>query len=243
MISAKELQMLSSKAFYAGRDASKTYSGSDSVAEFEAYRQELEAEAAGRYLESLGFARYGPDDDDTDEIRMIRAASQLSGIVHRTRDSALSAKLTVIREYLRRNPKFPWPFPMDDSPEPDRARVVCLCGSTRFWDQYQLANYRETMAGKIVLTVGHYPHSPGQAHGETVGCTPSQKAELDKLHCRKIDMADEVFVIDVNGYAGESTRREIAYAKATGKQVRYISEEWPKSEWWTMDDPPSPMSP
>lgn len=124
------------------------------------------------------------------------------------------------------------------APSAVRRRVVCLCGSTRFWHEYQLANYRETMAGRVVLTVGHYPHAPGQAHGENVGCTPEQKLELDELHLRKIDMADEILVIDVNGYAGESTKREIAYAKSLGKPVRFISEEWPKAEFWTMDDPP-----
>src|SRR5689334_1569335 len=58
---------------------------------------------------------------------------------------------------------------------PARPTLVCLCGSTRFYDAYQEANYRETMAGKIVLTVGFYPHSAVQAHGEGVGCTPVEK--------------------------------------------------------------------
>lgn len=105
-------------------------------------------------------------------------------------------------------------------------RVVCLCGSSRFWHHYQLANYRETMAGRIVLTIGHYPHSPGQAHGESVGCTPEQKVELDRLHCEKIDLADEILVLDIGGYIGESTRREIGHAVATGKVIRYASAEW-----------------
>lgn len=99
--------------------------------------------------------------------------------------------------------------------------ITVLCGSTRFYENFQRANYEFTMMGHIVLSVGFYPHSP-QVHGEGVGCTPEQKAELDELHKRKIDLADLVFVINVGGYIGESTRSEIDYAKSTGKAVRYL---------------------
>jgi hypothetical protein len=123
----------------------------------------------------------------------------------------------------------------------DIPRVVCLCGSTRFYDAFQQANYSETMAGRIVLSVGFiYPERcllPGEAqrrdrfqglsetHGETVGCTPAQKLALDELHKRKIDMADEVFVLNVDGYVGESTRSEVAYAIATSKPLRWLEPE------------------
>jgi hypothetical protein len=100
--------------------------------------------------------------------------------------------------------------------------IVCLCGSTRFYSAFQEANYRETMAGKIVLSVGHYPHASQEAHGESVGCTPEQKVALDELHKRKIDIAHEVLVLNVGGYIGESTRSEIEYAKAYDKPVRYL---------------------
>jgi hypothetical protein len=99
--------------------------------------------------------------------------------------------------------------------------ITVLCGSTRFYDEFQRANYDLTMAGHIVLSVGFYPHAP-QAHGEGVGCTPEQKVALDELHKRKIDLADEVLVLNPGGYIGESTRSEIDYATATGKQVRYL---------------------
>jgi hypothetical protein len=105
-----------------------------------------------------------------------------------------------------------------------RPTIVCLCGSTRFYTAFQEANYRETMAGKIVLSVGHYPHSPEQAHGETVGCTPEQKIALDALHMKKIDLADEVLILNVGGYIGESTRNELAHAITKGKVVRYLEE-------------------
>jgi hypothetical protein len=101
--------------------------------------------------------------------------------------------------------------------------IVCLCGSTRFYDQFQQANYDLTMRGKIVLSVGFYPHATARhGHGEGVGHDSAEKAALDELHKRKIDLADEVFVINVGGYVGESTRSEIAYAVERGKPVRYL---------------------
>lgn len=104
-------------------------------------------------------------------------------------------------------------------------KVVCLCGSTRFFDEFMCAYYRETMAGRIVLSVGFFPHSQKEAHGEEVGCTPEQKLALDDLHKRKIDLADEILVLDVGGYIGESMRSEIAYAALWGKPIRYLSAE------------------
>lgn len=99
--------------------------------------------------------------------------------------------------------------------------VVCLCGGTRFYDEFQRANYRLTMAGKIVLTVGFYPHN-AQVHGEGVGATSDEKVALDELHKRKIDLAHRVFVLNVDGYIGDSTRGEIAYAERHGVPVEYL---------------------
>ena len=107
---------------------------------------------------------------------------------------------------------------------PDFPTIVCLCGSTRFYEAFQKANYEETMAGRIVLSVGHYPNSDGK-HGEKVGCTPEQKIELDELHKRKIDLADEILVLNVGGYIGESTQSEIAHAVKRGKRIRVDVEE------------------
>ncbi len=99
--------------------------------------------------------------------------------------------------------------------------IVCLCGSTRFYDEFQRANYELTMAGNIVLTVGFYPHAP-QAHGEGVGATSDEKVALDDLHKRKIDLAHRVLVLDVGGYVGDSTRSEIDYAVRIGVPVDYL---------------------
>jgi C4-dicarboxylate-specific signal transduction histidine kinase len=110
-----------------------------------------------------------------------------------------------------------------------RPRIVCLCGSTRFYREFQEANFRETMAGRIVLTVGFYPHAAVEAHGQDIGITPNLKAELDELDKRKVDMADEILVIDVNGYIGLSTHSEIFYARSLGKPVRSWSSEYRES--------------
>ena len=106
-----------------------------------------------------------------------------------------------------------------------RPEIVCLCGSTRFYDMFQAANYDLTMLGKIVLSVGFYPHSKAMhGHGEGVGHDSVEKVALDELHKRKIDLADRVYVLNVNGYIGASTRSEIEYAIAHGKPVDYLEE-------------------
>jgi len=113
-----------------------------------------------------------------------------------------------------------------------RPIVVTLCGSTRFYDQWQEAIYQETMAGRIVLSVGFYPHAVEFAHAQHVGCTPEQKVKLDALHMKKIDMSDEILVLNVGGYIGESTRNEIAHAEATGKRIRYLElQPLPPLRW------------
>lgn len=104
-----------------------------------------------------------------------------------------------------------------------RPQIVCLCGSTRFYDAFQEANYDLTMQGAIVLSVGFYPHSKAEhGHGEGVGHDSSEKVALDELHKRKIDLADEVLVLNVGGYIGESTRGEIGYAVKRGLPVRFL---------------------
>jgi len=105
-----------------------------------------------------------------------------------------------------------------------KPKVVCLCGSTRFKDAFDEANYRETMMGRIVLSVGFFMHASGNKHGEDIGATPEQKIALDELHKRKIDLADEVLVLNINGYIGESTRSEIEYAEAHKKPLRYLED-------------------
>ena len=105
--------------------------------------------------------------------------------------------------------------------------IVCLCGSTKFADAYQQAMMQQTLAGKIVLTVGCMTQSDGDLIKAGV-ITEGVKVALDVLHKQKIYMADEVFVLNVGGYIGESTRSEIEYAQKHRKQIFYlepISEE------------------
>lgn len=107
----------------------------------------------------------------------------------------------------------------------DMPKIVCLCGSTRFYGYFQRANYEETMNGNIVLSIGFYPQAQDGMHGEHCGVTPEQKIALDELHKRKIDLADEVLVLNVGGYIGESTQSEIRYAEMTNTPVRYWERE------------------
>lgn len=99
----------------------------------------------------------------------------------------------------------------------DKYKVITLCGSTKFKEQYLEAQKRLTLEGNIVISVGLFGHS-----GDNEVWTEGTKAMLDDMHLRKIDMADEVFVINVGGYIGSSTRNEIKYAMDHGKEVRYL---------------------
>ncbi|PWT29478.1 hypothetical protein CPT75_17485 [Butyrivibrio fibrisolvens] len=102
--------------------------------------------------------------------------------------------------------------------------VVTLCGSTRFKTEFMEAQKRLTLDGYIVISVGLFGHSGDQEvwDGMDEGTLSRTKQMLDDMHKRKIDMADEIFVINVGGYIGDSTRSEIEYAKKHGKVVRYL---------------------
>lgn len=104
----------------------------------------------------------------------------------------------------------------------DFPKIVCLCGSTRFMVAFFEAGWRETLAGKIVLSVGVCKHAEDHG-GEALG--PDVVKLLDELHMRKIDLADEVLILNVGDYVGSSTRAELAYARAHAKRVRWL--EWP----------------
>ncbi len=130
--------------------------------------------------------------------------------------------------------------------------VVCLCGSTRFKEAFLRANFQETMAGKIVLSVGWFSHADGHKYSPTT----EEKLALDELHKRKIDLADEILILNVVGpvcmkcgkpvsssewsfrksnccgygiwdkpYIGDSTRSELEYARAHGKAIRFLEPE------------------
>lgn len=101
-----------------------------------------------------------------------------------------------------------------------RPEIVCLCGSTRFTEAYREANLRLTLEGKIVLTVGCDTKSDSElfAPEELARLKPG----LDELHLRKIDLADSILVLNAGGYVGESTAREIEYARKHSKPVAWL---------------------
>ena len=99
-------------------------------------------------------------------------------------------------------------------------KVVVLCGSTRFMDVFHEAGWLETLNGNIVLSVGVSKHLPPDHGGESLGKATVEM--LDELHWRKIDLADEVLVLNIDGYIGYSTGREIEYAESVGKPIRYL---------------------
>lgn len=109
---------------------------------------------------------------------------------------------------------------------PPRPTVVCLCGSTRFWRAFQRQGLAETLAGRIVLSIG----AASGTDDEHFGNLPKEeydgvKEMLDQLHMRKIEMADEVLILNLEGYVGSSTRREYEYAKRLGKVIRWLGPD------------------
>ena len=91
-------------------------------------------------------------------------------------------------------------------------KVITLCGSTRFKEDFERVNRELTLAGNIVISVGCFGHSGDVFSDE-------QKIMLDDIHKRKIDMADAIFVINKGGYIGESTKSEIKYAQEHNKEI------------------------
>ena len=99
--------------------------------------------------------------------------------------------------------------------------ILTLCGSIRFLDTFRRMAQEESLAGKIVLSVECVTISDGDIQHTD----PETKAMLDELHLRKIDLSDEILVLNVEHYVGESTRREIMCAKSQGKTIRYLEPD------------------
>jgi len=103
--------------------------------------------------------------------------------------------------------------------EEEMPEVVTLCGSTRFKDAFVSENRRLSLDGKIVISLGVFCHQEPDFDWESL------EGSLDQLHFRKIDLANRVHVINIEGYIGESTSREIAYAESKGKRISYMEEQ------------------
>ena len=97
--------------------------------------------------------------------------------------------------------------------------IITLCGSTKFKDDFIRIQEELTLQGKIVISVGIFGHADNKFGNEI---TPDVKLMLDDIHKRKIDLSDSIYVINKNGYIGESTKSEIEYAKMTGKNIYYM---------------------
>ncbi|WP_010275941.1 hypothetical protein [Paenibacillus senegalensis] len=104
-------------------------------------------------------------------------------------------------------------------------KVITLCGSTKFKKQFEDANAFLTLQGNIVLSLAFFEQSEG------IHITPEQAKLFEEIHFRKIDLSDEIFVIDVGGYIGNSTRKEIEYASERKKMVSYYSESERSQTW------------
>ena len=94
-------------------------------------------------------------------------------------------------------------------------KVITLCGSTRFKEDFERVNKELTLQGNIVISVGCFGHA-----GDVF--TDEQKVMLDDIHKRKIDMADAIYVINKDGYVGMSTQSEIIYAALHNKEIMYM---------------------
>ena len=114
----------------------------------------------------------------------------------------------------------------EQSPQPaeGEAKVVTLCGSTRFEAEFAEVNQRLTLEGCVVISLGMFS-LPDRPDYDWTADSSDLKGRLGEVHFQKIRMADEVYVVDPGGYVGESTRREIAYAQSLDKPVRYLSRE------------------
>jgi hypothetical protein len=117
---------------------------------------------------------------------------------------------------------------MEDQQAPQsaegEAKVITLCGSTKFEAEFAEVNQRLTMEGCVVISLGMFS-LPDLPDYDWTADSSDLKGRLGGVHFQKIRMADEVYIVDPGGYVGESTRREIAYAESLGKPVRYLSRE------------------
>lgn len=94
--------------------------------------------------------------------------------------------------------------------------IITLCGSINFKDEFLKVQEKLVLEKNIVFTPNFFSNiSKEEISLET-------KKMLDKMHKQKIDMSDEIYVINQEGYIGESTKLEIEYAKSKGKKITYL---------------------
>jgi hypothetical protein len=184
--------------------------------------QTPEEDGYREYLEAVGDAAQAEAQAENDRNKeKEQAIKKLACIICADKGSrcvnrAVLSKCIVYAKHARRV----WDagYRLIDS---NRPKIICLCGSTRFSDAFIKAFLDETLEGNIVLTVGNDWREKRQWQE----IDPQKKIMLDELHKRKIDLADEVLILNVGGYIGESTRSEINYAIAHGKPIKYLEQQ------------------
>ena len=97
----------------------------------------------------------------------------------------------------------------------NKYKIITLCGSIKFKNEFLKVQERLTLNGSIVFTPNFFTNKKNEIDSQ-------MKKMLDKMHRQKIDMSDEIYVINFEGYIGESTKSEIEYAKAKGKKISYL---------------------
>lgn len=128
-------------------------------------------------------------------------------------------------EALKTVENFRWLVASSFQNEGPRPKVVCLVGSSRFFVEFQRAAYLGELAGEIIIGPGFTPDVAADKHGGNVGITPEQKIAVDVLYRHKIAMSDEVRVINVGGYVGESTKGDLVFARSLGKKISWLEPE------------------
>ncbi len=93
--------------------------------------------------------------------------------------------------------------------------IITLCGSIKFKTEFMKVQEKLTLDGNIVFTPNFFNNLKDKINIET-------KKMLDEMHKQKIDMSNEIYVINFGGYIGESTKSEIEYAKSKGKKISYL---------------------
>ena len=109
--------------------------------------------------------------------------------------------------------------------EDNKPRVVCLCGSTRFQDAFDILNAHLSLQGDIVISCGLFGHtdeSQGAKFLTSDGNSCKEKTALDELHKRKIDLCDCIYIVNFGGYVGDSTKNEISYAIKHNKGIYFM---------------------
>ena len=130
-------------------------------------------------------------------------------IIQKQNDLIKALKDANIANALKNSESFPKEFKFP------KRKIVCLCGSTKFKEAFEKANREETAKGNIVLTVAMFGHLEG------LDMNSEEKKTFDAVHYDKIELADEILVLNIDGYIGESTKKEIEYAKSSNKTIRY----------------------